>query len=341
MAKLDARRMASFLADPGEACRVALLHGDDPGLVHDRALRLVHAVTGGDALRLVEVPREGAKDPGLLAAEASGLSLFGGGRRAVWVREATDGFAAAAEQALKGPGPGLVVLEAPGESRTTQKLRRLLEPAPAAAVIACYRERGPELAATIRRILTELEVQAEPAAVEWMAERLADDHLLMRRELEKLAQYVGPGGRATQEDVLACIAEGSALDLEEALMAALAGDVPVADRALEAAFADGAAAVQVVRGALRHVQRLQLAAAVVAEGAAPGAALDALRPPVFWKHKPALERALRAWRPETLEAAGAALLEAERRTKTTGLPDVAVARAAVMGLARQAAARRR
>lgn len=338
MAKLDARRIAAFLAEPSAGCRVVLLHGDDPGLVHDRALRLVASVTESDPLRLVEVGRDGAKDAGLLAAEAAGTSLFGGGRRVVWVREATDAFAAAAEQAVNGPGPGLVLLEAPGESRSVQKLRRQLEPAGAAAVIACYRERGAELAGTIRRILGELQVRADAGAVEWMVDRLAEDHLLMRRELEKLADYVGPGGQATQEDVLACIAEGSALDLEEALVAALAGDVALADRALEAAFADGAAPVQVVRGALRQVQRLHMAALAVAAGAAPGGALDALRPPVFFRQKPALERALRLWRPDMLEAAGAALLEAERRTKTTGLPDAAVARTAVQMLARRAAA---
>jgi DNA polymerase-3 subunit delta len=138
--------------------------------------------------------------------------------------------------------------------------------------------------------------------------------------------------------VLACIAEGSALDLEEALIAALSGEVAVADRALNAAFAEGAAAVQVVRTALRHVQRLHMASLAVAGGAAPTAALDALRPPVFFRYKPALERALRSWRPEALEAAGSALLEAERRAKTTGLPDVVIARAAIMTLARQAAA---
>lgn len=337
MAKLDARRAAGFLQDPDTRCRIVLLHGDDPGLVHERALRLIAAVTGGDTLQLVEVGREGAKDTGLLAAEAAGVSLFGAGRRAVWVREATDIFAAAAEQVLRGPGPGLVVLEAPGDSRSLQKLRRLLEPAPDAAVIACYRERGAVLAATIRRILGDSGVQAETAAVDWMVDRLAEDHLLMRRELEKLALYVGPGGRVTQEQALACIAEGSALDLEEALVAALAGDVALADRALEAAFADGAAAVQVVRGALRQVQRLHVAALAVAGGAAPGAALDALRPPVFFRQKPALERALRAWRPEALEAVGAMLLEAERRTKTTGLPDIAVVRGAVQALARRGA----
>jgi hypothetical protein len=42
-----------------------------------------------------------------------------------------------------------------------------------------------------------------------------------------------------------------------------------------------------------------------------------------------------------LAAAGDALLEAERHTKTTGMPDVAIARAAVMALAREAVMRRR
>jgi DNA polymerase-3 subunit delta len=144
----------------------------------------------------------------------------------------------------------------------------------------------------------------------------------------------------TPEDAVACVAEGSALDLEAALMAAMAGEVATADRALDMAFAEGANPVQVVRAALRHIQRLHLAALAVAAGAAPAAALDTLRPPVFFRHKPAFERALRLWRPEALEAAGAALLEAERRTKTTGLPSMVVARNAVMGLARQAAARR-
>jgi DNA polymerase-3 subunit delta len=338
VAKLDPRRSQAFLAAPPETCRVALLHGDDPGLVHDRALRLVAAVTGGDPLRLIEIGRDGAKDAGLLAAEAAGASLFGGGRRAVWVRDATDVFLAGAEAALRGPGPGLVILEAHGESRSSQKLRRALEPAQAAAVIACYRERGAELAGTIRRILGELGVQVEPEAVEWMVERLAEDHLLMRRELEKLALFVGPNGRVTQEAVMACVAGGAALDLEEAVAAALAGDLPLADRALEQAFADGAAAVQVVRGALRQVQRLHMAAVAVAGGASPEAAVDALRPPVFFRQKPAVIRALRMWRPETLEAAGAALLEAERRTKTTGLPDQAVVRGTIQLLARRAAA---
>ncbi|CAA9232650.1 MAG: DNA polymerase III delta subunit [uncultured Acetobacteraceae bacterium] len=337
MAKLDARRVEAFLADPKD-CRVVLLHGDDPGLVRERAERLVRTVAGGDAMRLVEVPRDGWRDPGLLAAEAASAPLTGG-RPLVRVRDAGDAFAPAAKAALAGPGPGLVVLEAP-EAQARSKLRTLLEAAPAAAVIACYRERGADLARSVGAILGELGVSAEPAALDWLAQRLGEDRMLLRRELEKLALYVGEGGRVGAEDAVACVAEGSALGLEEALMAAMSGDLATADRALETAFAEGANAVQVVRAALRHVQRLHAASLAVAGGAAPAAALDGLRPPVFFRHKPAFERALRQWRPETLEAAGTALLDAERRTKTTGLPSATVAREAVMLLARRAAARR-
>lgn len=338
MAKLDARRVEAFLADPRD-CRVVLLHGDDPGLIRERAEALARSVAGGDAMRLVDVPREGWRDPGLLAAEAASMPLTGG-RQLVRVRDAGDGFAAAVKAALDGPGPGLVVLEAP-EAQARSKLRALLEASPKAAVIACYRERGADLARSVSAILGELGVSAEPAALDWLAQRLGEDRMLLRRELEKLALYVGEGGRATAEDAVACVAEGSALGLEEALMAAMSGDAATADRALETAFAEGANAVQVVRAALRHVQRLHLASLAVAGGAAPGAALDGLRPPVFFRHKPAFERALRQWRPEALEAAGTALLDAERRTKTTGLPSATVAREAVLLLARRAATARR
>ena len=339
MAKLDARRVGGFLADPG-ACRVVLLHGDDPGLIRERAEALVKRVTEGDALRLVELGREALRSPGQLAMEAASSPLTGG-RCLVRVREIGDGAApvAAAKAALAGPGPGLVVLEAP-ELRTSSALYKAVEGAAQGAVIACYRERGTELSASIGRILGELGVSAEPAALDWLAQRLGEDRMLLRRELEKLALFVGAGGRATPEDAVACGAEGSALDLEEALMAALSGEVPVADKALVTAFAEGANAVQVVRAALRHVQRLHQAALGVAGGASARDALEALRPPVFFRHKPAFERALRLWRPEGLEAAGAALLEAERRTKTTGLPAETIARNTVIALARQAAARR-
>lgn len=344
MAKLDPRRLPGFLAAPDPACRVVLLHGEDAGLVRERAEALVAAVIGrDDPFRLAELPREAAARPGVLAGEMAALALTGG-RRVVRVRDAVDGLAGAVKEALAGPGEALLVLEA-GELPARAKLRALLEPAQGAAVIPCYRERGAELAGSIARLLREAGVTAEPAALDWLAARLGEDRMLLRREVEKLALYAGPGGRLNEEDVLACAGEGSALDLDEALIAATAGDIPAADRALDAAFSEGASPVMVLRAALRHVQRLHLAALAMAAGQPAGQAMDALRPPVFFRLKPGFERALRLWPPHQLAAAGDALLEAEKLSKSGSaarpIPDRVVAQTAVLTLARQALARQR
>jgi DNA polymerase III subunit delta len=70
-AKLDARRLAEFLAAPPAACRLVLLIGDDAGLITERAQALVQAVSGGDALCVVEVGRELQRQPAALADAAA------------------------------------------------------------------------------------------------------------------------------------------------------------------------------------------------------------------------------------------------------------------------------
>jgi DNA polymerase-3 subunit delta len=330
VAKLDARRAAAALADPA-GLRAILLHGDDAGLARERAEQAVRAALGGrmdDPFRLAELSREEAARPGALAGQMAALAMTGG-RRVVRLREATDAHAGPLKEALAGPGEALLVLEG-GELAARSKLRQLAEAEPAIGVIGCYRERGEELAATIGRMLKEAGVSAEPTALAWLAQRLGEDRMLARREVEKLALYVGPGGRVDEAAALACGAEGAAGDLDEALMAATAGEAALADRSLAAAFAEGANPVQAIRAALRHVQRLHEAALAGDAGV--------LRPPVFFRHRAVFDRALRLWSPAALEAAGTALLEAERRCKTTAFreADETIARAAVAALARQA-----
>ncbi|TCH98695.1 DNA polymerase III subunit delta [Roseococcus sp. SYP-B2431] len=334
-AKLDPRRLTAFLADPPEDCRVVLLVGDDAGLVNERAGQLVRAVAGEDPIRVVEPGREAARDAGSLAGEAASVPLTGG-RVAIRLREARDSWAEAVRGALAGPGPGLVVIEGTGLTGKS-KLRTLVAADARGQVIECYAERGRDLVGSIQRILGELGAQAEPAALDWLAERAGEDRLAMRRSLEILALHAAPAARITAEEAMELLGEGSMLGLDEALLAASLGEVAVADRAIARAFAEGANPVQVLRAALRHVQRLHVAALAVADGSAPAEAIAALRPPVFWKSKGPMERALQRWSPARLEALGAALLRAERQTKSTGLPDEVIARQVVLGMARSAA----
>lgn len=330
----DARQVAAWLADPPAHWRVVLLVGDDEGLISERAAALVKAVAGDDPLCREEAGREAQRDAGALAALAAAQPLMGG-RVAVRVRDAKDAWAEPARAALEGPGPGLVVMEGAGLTAKS-RLRALVAAHRAGAVLECWAERGRDLAQSIARILGELGAQAEPEALDWLADRAGEDRLALRRSLEVLALHAEPGQRIGVDDAMAVLGEGSLLDLDEALLAATEGRAEAADRAVTRALAEGANPIQVVRAALRHAQRLHQAALLAAGGMSPGDALGALRPPVFWKAKPALERALRKWSVPRLEALGAALLRAERQCKTTALPAEAIARHAVLGIARGA-----
>lgn len=332
--KLAPAQVAGFLKNPG-ACRVVLLYGDDAGMIRDRAEMLVRAVAGSldDPFLVAELAREEIAG---LADEAASLPLTGG-RRVVRVRDASDAATAPVQAILKGRAPALVVLEAPGMA-TRSRLRTALEDAPDGAAIGCYPEEGRSLEITIRTTLTEAGVRPDPDALSWLTAQLGGDRASTRSELEKLALYVGPGGRVDLDSAMACVGDLAGLSLDDALFAATTGDVATADRALELAMAEGAAPVQVLRVGLSHVQKLHRARLAMEEqGLTAADATKTIRPPIFYRRTGAFARSLMLWPIPALTAALAGLAEAERGCKRTGWPDEALCRNTVLALARRAA----
>lgn len=335
--KLAAARIGTFLKDPG-ACRVVLLHGDDAGLIRDRAETLVRSVAGSldDPFLVADLNRETLDR---LAEEASALSMTGG-RRVVRLREATDTATDRIAALLKSGSTALIVIEAPGLA-SKAKLKALVEAAVDGAAIACYPEEGRDLEQTIRAVLTEAGVTVDNDALTWLTGQLGADRASTRREIEKLALYAGPGGRVDLDAAMECVGDLAGLSLDDALFAATAGDIATTDRALELAIAEGASAVGVIRGGMMHLQRLhRVRLAMTETGASAADATRSARPPVFFRRQGAFARALTVWQPEALAGALAFLSEAERACKRTGAPDLTLCRNAVLTLARRAAGRR-
>jgi len=318
---------------------VVLLHGEDAGLIRERAEALVRGAIGSldDPFRLADLDRDGI---GRIAEEMAALALTGG-RRVVRVREAGDGATAAVEGVLARGSEALLVLEAPGlPSRS--RLRALVERSAAAAAIACYPEEGRGLRQTIRETLAGLGVSIDADALEWLAAQLGADREATRSELEKLALHVGPAGCVDAEAAMACVGDLAGLSLDDALFAATAGDPELADRALERSLAEGMAPVGVLRATLLHLQRLQRARSGMDDDAiAATAAAKAVKPPVFFRRLGAFATALGCWPTPALAEACTGIWEAERACKRTGAPAEMLCRNAVLGLARRAAMARR
>jgi DNA polymerase III subunit delta len=190
-------------------------------------------------------------------------------------------------------------------------------------------------------VLTEFGVAIDADALAWVSVQLGADRISTRQEVEKLALYVGPGGRVDLDAAMACVGDAAGLSLEDALFAATEGDVALTDRALELAVAEGAAPVGMLRVGLSHLQRLHRVRLAMDDGGLSASeAAKSARPPVFFRRVGAFTKALELWSSSALMAAMAGLAEAERGCKRTGAPDQTLARSAVLTLARRAAASR-
>ena len=333
--KLTPARVASFLRDPG-AVRVVLLYGDDSGMIRERAEQLVRGVAGSldDPFLVAELSRDQVRE---LPNEAASLPLMGG-RRVIRMRDATDAAADAVRAVLKSGAPALVVLEG-ASLQSRSRLRTLLEAEPDGVAIGCYPEDGRALEETIRSTLHAAGVGVDPDALAWLGGQLGADRVATRAELEKLALFVGEGGRVDIDAAKTCVGDMAGLSLDDALFAATAGDVSTTDRALEAAMAEGANAVQVLRTAMGHLQRLHRARLSMEQsGLSASDATKAVRPPIFYQRVGAFNRALTLWSASNLQAALAAMAEAERGCKRTGWPDRSLCRNAIVTLARRSAA---
>jgi len=356
--KLQGRAIEGFLARPDPKVRAVLVYGPDAGLVRDRADTLARSVLPdlNDPFRVAELTAKAvAGDPARLADEVAAFSLTGG-RRLIRLREADDSTATAfaALFAAEPGGDSLVVAEA-GDLGARSKLRLAFEAAAGGAALPCYMEDENAL----RRVMVDLAAAAglalDPDAQAFLAANLVGDRLMARSEIEKLALYMdaSPGGsdagsagrggerRVGLEDVQAAIGDSaSLLSLDDPAWAAASGDFPTLDRALGRLFAEGMAAVAILRAAQRHFQRLHWAQGEIAAGASPDVAVKAVKPPVFFKMQSVFAAQLRQWPPAQLRQALERLVDAEAECKRTGMPDETLTARALFQLAAMARARR-
>jgi DNA polymerase-3 subunit delta len=339
--KLEAAAVAQFLRRPDPAIRAVLLFGPDAGLVRERADGLAKTVCPelNDPFRVADLAAATlAADPARLADEAAAISFLGG-RRVVRVREAGDALARLFAGFLAAPpGDGFVVVEA-GELSRNSSLRRAFDEARPAVAIGCYPDTARDVAAVIRETLAAHHITASGEAAEYLVAHLGNDRLVTRSELEKLALYVGDGGRVTLDEAQAVIGDSAAVSLEDAVMAAAGGDAAGLERALERAFAEGESAVAAVRALLRHLQRLHLFAAETARGGRIEQILRNARPPIFFRHQENFRRQLGMWSETRLAHQLTRLAEAEFRMKMTGLPAETICRAAMLEVAQAARSR--
>lgn len=338
--KLAGKQADRFLQEPDPSVRAVLLYGPDAGLRRERSAALLAKTVAdpNDPFSVSEISAAQLKDdPARLADEAAALT-FGGGRRFVRVRDASDKITDVLKDFLAGsPGDAMVVVEA-DDLPARSSLRKIFEAEKTAAALACYHDDARSLEAVVRGFFEAAGMGVSREAVAFLASQLGGDRELTRRELEKVALFKGGAGEVGLADVEACVGDSALLSLDDVAMATAGGNLAALERALGRSLKEGNAPVTVLRAVARHLQRVH---AVAGAGGPVEDAMRRLRPPVFWKNEAIFRAQAEAWRPGALARAMDRLMEAEAACKRSGAPAELLTSRALLEIAANAPGRRR
>jgi DNA polymerase-3 subunit delta len=334
-----------FLGSPPSDIRAAVIWGRDRGGIRERADALARKLVPRpddpfDVALLTETDLDG--DAARLPDELSALSLMGG-RRLVRLKLSGDKAAAdrAAAEALKAHCEGAYNPEAfflieSGPLDRGSALRKAAETAKAAASIAVYEDETGDVARMVREALAADQVNLASDALELFVARLPRERGVARREIERLALYLGPGsGRtATAADLTDFLGVEPEASLSDAALDAFGGRATQSYASLRRARAEGETGPAVVRALGMHLNRLRRASILSAAGASPAEAAKAAG--VFWKQEREFLRQLRAWKGPELDEVQPDVLDADRACKTAGSPDALIAERLALSIAARA-----
>lgn len=304
MVALKAHEVGRYLDRPDISEGVFLAYGPDAGLVRETGQRLARRFAGSDADTMNLVVLDAAEldaDPARLAVEARTTSLFGD-KRVIRVRNAGKSLTTTLSEIAQDPQGAVIVLEA-GNLAPKDPLRALVETAKLGRALPCYPDTDETVGRLIADTFSKAGIAADQDTVAAIRDSLGNDREVTRRELEKLVLYAQESKRLTREDVLTLCADNAALVLDEVADALGSGHAQALDTALERALAAAVNSQQILASALNHFATLRRWRTEVDLGKSPAAVLDGARPRPHFSRRATLERQLRVWTDDALNAA--------------------------------------
>jgi DNA polymerase-3 subunit delta len=341
MTAIKASDVDRFIARPDPGLPIVLVFGPDAGLVRERVDALVRASVDdpNDPFALARIEGEElAANPSRLVEEAHTVPLLGG-RRAVLVKAGSRNIAAAVETVVASPSNECrIIIEAGNLSKSAQ-LRALCEKAKVAAALPCYVDGARDLDRLIDEEMRAEAMTIAPDARAALLALLGGDRLGSRNEIRKLALYCKDQKTIEIIDVMAVVADASALALDGVIDAAFAGKTAEVETEFGKARAGGSSPAAIVSAAIRQVANLHKMKLAVEGGETIEFAMKRGAPPVHFTREKPVGEALRTWAPARLLRAMQQLAEASLDMRRNSALAEAIAQRTLLSIA--VSARRR
>lgn len=321
--KADRRAIDAALGTFDAAIRLILIHGPDEAQSRELAGQFsTRLAPADDPMGRVDIDKSLlAADPARLADEAAAVSMFGD-TKLIRVDGAGEESAAAVDALLETPAAGNPVVMTAGALKPTSKLLKAAIASPLALAFQCFAPDARAASAMVAEACAAHGLRPSREAQALLAANFGGERGVLARELEKLALYLGAEpGRETPLDIEALAAIGTAMsdaDFGGLVDAVADGDAAEAERQAAKLNRNGIVGIAQLRAVARRFWVLAELGAAIEAGGSAREAVEALRPPVFWKDRDRIARQAAAWPAAKVRRALSSLIAAERRIKSPG-----------------------
>ncbi len=332
--KILPRQINAFLENPPDTVTAVLFHGNDFGLISERAKKFAGKFKN-DLDDVFSVARLSGEmlvgETGLIADTADVIPAFGD-LRLVLVKGRGTELLAACKLALARPVDGAMIIVEATETSTKHAIVKLFETNKNAASVGCYADGINEIRTLATSIFAVDNIKVSRNALDIIVHRLGSDHALSRQEIGKLALMVGPDGTLNADDVHIALGDSANLAIDDIADALASGAVGLLQLSLQKAWHEDANAIMIVRGCQNYFRQLGLAGYALAEGQPAQNAIRNLRPPPHFKLQDRLQTHLRRWQPKLAMDIVNRLQDIELQLKSQRLNDQVFAAQSLLGI---------
>ena len=171
----------------------AFFFGPDFGIVQELSEKTAKMIAPNlkDEFSVIKITQAKLKEVPTILIDEGNAPSFLGGRKLIWIKDADNNILPAIESYFEQIKTDSFLLISAGNLTKNSALRSFCENHSDILSIACYNDDAKDVGAFIREVLAEYKIQIEPSALPLLVERLSENRMATRRELDKLVCYLG------------------------------------------------------------------------------------------------------------------------------------------------------
>ncbi|MBR6411576.1 MAG: DNA polymerase III subunit delta [Alphaproteobacteria bacterium] len=299
----------------------ALIFGPDFGVVQEISEKIASFIVPdiSDAFGVIKITPQKIKEiPSILLDEGNAGGLFGG-RKILWLKNADNAILNAVEDYLDHIQNNTFLLITADNLTKNSALRVFCESHPNILCVACYADSERDVAEYIRETLSGQGIRISNAAMPMLMDRLGENRISTKKELEKLITYLGDKKTVEEADVMAVVTDTQNSSVDLFCSAVAMGNQKMAEKEYQLMLANGENPVGIIRILYLYFNKL-LDAVATAETQGIDAGIKKIMKPAQFRMEAGFRKQLTIWKKSFVLKVLDLLLETEKQAKSTGFP---------------------